>query len=103
MNNVKSSHDDGKPYRASEPVIPKRSQAKSSKAAEVHRLLYYINSYNLLVLFFSLSVRMGSFLEIIFGFSYTGWLYSLKLRDIFLLDNYPIYLGINTLLDIGRR
>ena len=72
MNNVKSSHDDGKPYRASEPVIPKRSQAKSSKAAEAYRLLYYINSYNLLVLFSSLSVRMGSFLEIIFGFSYIG-------------------------------
>lgn len=36
MNNVKSSHDDGKPYRASEPVIPKRSQAKSSKAAEAY-------------------------------------------------------------------
>lgn len=40
MNNVKSSQNDGKPYRASEPVIPKRSQAKSSKAAEAHRLLH---------------------------------------------------------------
>ena len=49
MNNVKSSQNDGKPYRASEPVIPKRSQAKSSKAAEVCFLTY---SYTLLIRFF---------------------------------------------------
>ena len=79
MNNVKSSQNDGKPYRASEPVIPKRSQAKSSKAAEVHRLLHKLIK---LYWFYFLPVREdGEFLEIIFGFSYTGWLYSLMLRD----------------------
>ena len=95
MNNVKSSHDDGKPYRASEPVIPKRSQAKSSKAAEVHRLLHKLIK---LYWFYFLPVREdGEFFRNYFRFPYTGWLYSLMLRDFFLLDNYPIYLGINTL------
>lgn len=70
MNNVKSSQNDGKPYRASEPVIPKRSQAKSSKAAEAHRLLHKLIK---LYWFYFLPVREdGEFLEIIFGFSYIG-------------------------------
>ena len=96
MNNVKSSHDDGKPYRASEPIIPKRSQAKSSKAAEVHRLLHKLIK---LYWFYFLPVREdGEFLRNYFRFFHiSGWLYSLKLRVFFLLDNYPIYLGINTL------
>ena len=79
MNNVKSSHDDGKPYRASEPVIPKRSQAKSSKASEAYRLLHKLIK---LYWFYFLPVREdGEFFRNYFRFSYTGWLYSLKLRD----------------------
>ena len=95
MNNVKSSHDDGKPYRASEPVIPKRSQAKSSKAAEVHRLLHKLIK---LYWFYFLPVREdGEFLRNYFRFFIYGLAVQPYVERYFLLDNYLIYLGINTL------
>ena len=97
MNNVKSSHHDGKPYRASEPVIPKRSQAKSSKAAEAYRLLYYINSYNYIGLIFLPVREDGEFLRNYFRFFIYGLAVQPYVERFFLLDNYPIYLGINTL------
>ena len=101
MNNVKSSQNDGKPYRASEPVIPKRSQAKSSKAAEVHRLLHKLIK---IYWFYFLPVREdGEFLRNYFRFFIYGLAVQPYVERFFLLDNYPIYLGINTLLDIGCR
>lgn len=95
MNNVKSSQNDGKPYRASEPVIPKRSQAKSSKAAEAYRLLHKLIK---LYWFYFLPVREdGEFLRNYFRFFIYGLAVQPYVERFFLLDNYPIYLGVNTL------
>ena len=97
MNNVKSSQNDGKPYRASEPVIPKRSQAKSSKAAEAYRLLHKLIK---LYWFYFLPVcEDGEFSGIIFGFSYIGlavqpyverFFYSITILFIWVSIHYKI-------------